>query len=282
MSDFSRRIQHEAQTKLRQVMRGRQRILDGEDGEAVHNFRVAFRQLRALLAPWRDDAAFKRLRRPMKQLKHKVDQTNEMRDAEVQDALLRELSPDLDMPLAAWLAEREANRQQAEKALTRQLARDAVPEAANKVRKRLRKGLKHRGRKSLKLALVNYEETVCERMRAALADETALFADAAHWHALRLDCKRWRYLMESHGKHFRPHWLEASSAARQAQDALGRLRDLNLLTEELNQANVATAGVQALLENEHTRRTRIAREALHGLAEYLNSQAEPKAAARPA
>jgi CHAD domain-containing protein len=270
MSEFNRKVQRETRERLRAFMRGRERIVAGEDGEALHDFRVAFRQLRALLAPWAGEAGFKRLQRPLKLLKHKLAPTSTLRDMEVQDALLREISPELDAPLSLWLVQRQAERETAEAELKRQLARDSVPGAARQLRKRVRKGLKSQPRKVLKLAVLHYEQQVRSHIRLALADEATLFDDAPRWHALRLDCKRWRYLMESHGKQFRPHWLETSSAARHAQDALGRLRDLDLLAQELTQAEVASPGVTSLLAFERARRLQIARESLHGLAEYLD------------
>ena len=87
------------------------RLKDPEDGEALHDFRVALRRLRSWLGSFRpqlDDTLRGRYRR---QLREVVAQTGEARDLEVMRALVQEEAkglPPRHRRAAEWLLERVA------------------------------------------------------------------------------------------------------------------------------------------------------------------------------
>ncbi|WP_374357982.1 CHAD domain-containing protein [Chitinimonas sp.] len=271
MNRLDQHIKQEAEASLLALRRHRRRIRAGKRGEALHDLRVSARRLAALLAPWQRDPAL-RLRKPLRVVKRHITHSNAIRDSEVQEQLLRDLLPELPRDLASWLAQQRRQRNRNLLALRRQLDKPALPRALGKLRKRLRRGLKRLPDHALIEAIGQREYRLRQGIASRLHDQAALFSDPEHWHALRLACKRWRYLLESHGVYVGSNWETAAAHGQLAQDALGQLRDVELLQARFAEAGLAGPAISQHLEQAQQQRLAAARQACQALRTQIETQ----------
>jgi len=231
------------------------RCLEADDPDALHDFRVALRRLRSLVRAYRPQlkgGAPKRLRRRLRQVS---SGTNEGRDAEVLLDWLRVQHESLSARERVgwrWLVARvEAREREAAEALPNLAAR------FRKVEQRLRRRLAtYRLTVELEAngaaAAHSFGAVTAAALRALAADLEARFSDApvpepedaAAVHSARIAAKRLRYLLE-------PVANEAG-----AELVLERLRALQDLLGELNDAHNATLAMAKAVEAAGAERSR--------------------------
>lgn len=238
-----------------------ERRRQSDDPDALHDFRVALRRLRSLVRayrPYLKGAAPQRVRRRLRAL---IRRTNSGRDAEVLLDWLRVQHDSLTPRERVgwrWLAARIEARERE--------AAESIPEAARRfltVNQRLR-GRLARYRVTVELgdpatAGRNFAAATAEAMRALATDLSQRLsdppdpADAAAVHAARIVTKRLRYL------------LEPVAGPIGGDAALERLRGLQDLLGELNDAHVAERELARAVEAAGAERARILFETeLHG------------------
>ncbi len=224
-----------------------ERVQDGADGEALHNFRVALRKLRSLLRSFRselDEATPKKLRTGLRGLSRA---TAPARDAEVLAAWARELETQLPRGRRAgvpWFNARLAERRDRAYA---DIQNDVVPELP-KFERRLRKALaiaarRERDGPSYGTVLAN----LVSEHAAVLEQELATFqspADDAAAHNARISAKRLRYLLEPVAE-VEPRAGTIVTGLKALQTLLGEFHDLGLLAAEVADAMAAAAAERA-------------------------------------
>lgn len=204
--------------------------LGTEDGEALHDLRVAVRRLRALLAPWRRRPAFRAVHRDLRELTRAMRGSGALRDREVRIDWLHRLGQDEAIDVAGHEATAVVFAQAGLKPVINKLSRH-LPRA-------LRRDDSHR-----LLALRDAEaRRLLFRIQCALGDRASLPALPTVLHVLRLDCKHLRYLLADDAP--------AMTALREAQQALGDWRDLDRLAGELTEQGSLPAGVARRLASE--------------------------------
>lgn len=225
------------------------------DPEALHDLRVAVRRLRASLAPWRDRHHFRPLRKPLRTLAAAMAENGEQRDREVQRHWLQRLLPHPDARLQAWLDTQSAmlpDSPAQDAAAVSALARD-LPAA-------LRQALRKDSGGALLTVRAAETHRLLFRIQSALGGETALLQLPEPLHALRLDCKRLRYLLE-------PLGAPAVKVLRRAQHALGDWRDVDSLLAVLRTADALSPAAEQQLLRVHEQFLQSAVNALQELGE---------------
>jgi CHAD domain-containing protein len=215
---------------------------DTTDPEAIHDFRVALRRLRAWLRAFRPYLADTVRRGPERRLRTLSRLAGRARDLEVQYQWLtgpRRGRPGPEREAARWLAERVGREQtRARRALAKGLLTE-LPEASARFAEALQ--YYHR-----EIAL---EEPAYERMAAAMAEAVRQATDTLagdlqrvhrldqveEAHAARISAKRLRYLLEGFGR-----------ASRSAMSVLAQLTALQHLFGELHDAQVLQHRLRAV------------------------------------
>jgi CHAD domain-containing protein len=237
-------------------------LLSVEDPGAVHDMRVATRRLRAALEVFEPCFPRRRLRRARRALGELADALGERRDRDIQIQWLRDQSPgdgDERAALEAFLEQLRAEQQQANVALALALEElghqrldDQLTELAPRARRRARGGrgrelkLSHRDRSSARgegspepspsaslregASLVIAKR--CERLYRVAAPALRE-SETAALHKMRIEAKRLRYTLELTSFCFGPYAAEAGRRARELQDAIGAIHDLDVVLPRL-------------------------------------------------
>jgi CHAD domain-containing protein len=209
----------------------------GDEGEALHDFRVGVRRLRTALRafrPWLSGGPRRKHERALAELSRA---TNRARDAEVQLAWLAEQRERLPADRRAgleWLvAWYDARRQEVDLA--------AALERWHGLAETLRGRLEVYRRKIRPLSVAPIGKVLASLIRRELAalrealGQVAGPEDAANAHRARIRAKRLRYLLEPLRVHEGLGAREAVRSLKELQDVLGELHD----------AHVFLAGVEA-------------------------------------
>jgi CHAD domain-containing protein len=221
------------------------RLGDRADAEALHDFRVAIRRLRATVGAYTalHDGVSRKQRRRLRKL---ARATNAARDAEVQLAWFRNRSarftPAHRAALAPVRARIRARRRREQIRSHAKLLR-RFEKLDRKLRHRLTtlesSGSDHHAHfgATAAAALVRHAEDLGARLGAATSVSQA---PPAELHATRIAAKKLRYLLE-------PLQAGVPSAQvllkrlKQLQDLLGEINDAHVLSDELDRAGVSTA-----------------------------------------
>jgi CHAD domain-containing protein len=233
------------------------RLEGASDAEALHDFRVSVRRLRSTLRAWRDGLGESVRDRDLRRLRRVARATSEARNAEVLAAWVGKIAgslPPAHRPAAGWLTSRLARTvrgsdlggiverfRAAADSLSRRLEREGPPPSTG----------------TFAAALAGKVREQAASLEASLSlvvtDDDALLA-----HRARIEGKRLRYLLE-------PMGTTAGIGARRAVTRLKRLQDL---LGDLNDANLAAAAVkEARREGRPGAGLRPGLLALEGLAE---------------
>lgn len=215
-----------------------------EDGEAVHDLRVALRRIRTTLKPARRIYGEKKLRSIGADLKRFADMTSALRDEEV----LRETLTALTLASAArrqvdaWITRRSRQERARRARVVRALASGLT--AAGAIAPAGADGAAAEGVTTLEQCFVRLEkrlsspkretgaaelgkQAIAEARSALPALGEADTSDAAAMHDLRIRFKRLRYTAET----FKPALLDGAervaSEASKLQSSLGKLHDLD-------------------------------------------------------
>jgi CHAD domain-containing protein len=235
----------------------------GEDGEALHDFRVALRRLRSVASayrPYLKGSMKKKLRARLKEL---ASSTNASRDAEVQLEWLVQEAPRLE-PEARASADRLRERLEEE---MRMPGAKSLRDAFDPLRAALEKSLAR-----VRLRLGEDRATFLSatgRLLAAQGEATreSLAAvksaeDGEELHRARIEAKRLRYLLEP---------LQDDVAG--VRSLVKRMKSLQDVLGELQDTRVLTAAISQELD-------RSAIEAAHQLRDLALRDAEPGEAPR--
>jgi CHAD domain-containing protein len=207
------------------LSRDRLRVLEGSDPEALHDFRVALRRLRALLGLMKGFFPTLRLGPLLDFLKRTAKATNDLRDQEVLCGIWSSLPPipRPGTPLRRWLLAQEASRAGLEKKALSDLASPALGRRLENLGPRLSlgpaateaaPGIKKRFRKRRRDLLRSLR-------RASASDKDDLLL-----HRLRVETKRVRYALEGLDSLMPRRGRKLAAGCRKLQDALGEWRDL--------------------------------------------------------
>jgi CHAD domain-containing protein len=225
-----------ARRLIKRTDRACRRMRDGEDGEALHDFRVGLRRLRTHLGAYR---RFHALGRPDEaRLKALAGGTGGARDAEVAAAWLAgrrtELKPD-EVAGADWLAERlRAEREGVAEGdgLGPRMAR--WERLSRKLARHLLRDPKGAGPTIFAHAAADRLGRHAARLRARLGAVHTV-ADQAQAHRARIAAKRLRYLLEPLDG-AAEEVGEATRALADLQDTLGAMHDMEALIARLGEA----------------------------------------------
>lgn len=223
-----------ARERIAAATRAADRLADGTDGEALHDFRVALRRLRSALRayhPWLGRAASRSVRSALRDLGRA---TNVGRDAEVQAEWVTRAAPNLSEH-ARTGAEKLAGRLKKHRELRATELRDVLCSVTDKISKRL----DFLQGESPAFVTV-YAALLREHAAAAAARLAAVTAaeQVEEAHEARIAVKRLRYLLE-------PLVDELAGAKpvlariEELQDLLGELHDSHVLDEALAEAGAA-------------------------------------------
>lgn len=230
------------------------RIDDPADEEAMHDFRVALRRLRALMKLHKSvlGGRVSKLRRRVAEV---AALTGEARDAEVQLAWLRArrtAAPRSARPAFDWLCGRLEERKRSGYTLARRSARAELERVAPKLRRRLAR---------YEVDLEEQQETttlaaaLAERVRAEAAGLTEMLhvvttaTDEELAHRARIAGKQLRYLLEPLADSQRAG-AEARAAVKglkKLQDLLGELHDVHVFARIVDELTVEAG--EARLKN---------------------------------
>ncbi|MDQ3032119.1 MAG: CHAD domain-containing protein, partial [Myxococcota bacterium] len=230
-----------------------ERVVEGNDDEALHDLRVALRKLRTVVRTYDGELRGALAKKRKKKLDRLVQATGAARDAEVQITWLEEARGDLEggaQPGIDWLLERLREREEAAYAELRATTAPALLRFLPKVRR--------------ELARYSTEHVVFEtRAPRRFADTTAKLVrkqaeelasvlrgvrspdDEERAHEARKDGKRLRYLLEPLRHEEVAGASEIVKTLKRLQDLLGELNDIamrsQLLREEIERAALERA-----------------------------------------
>jgi CHAD domain-containing protein len=206
-----------------------EKVRESWDADAVHDLRVALRRSRTIAEASSEvnpSPGWRKLKRSTREMFHDL---GELRDTQVQHALVKKLAPASD-PLrrqmaAAFLRAEKKQRRSAEKSLDNFDRKDW---------KKLTKKLATKAR-FFPLNSVVFQRLALARLDAAmkLLQEARRRRSAAAWHRLRIGIKSFRYLVEN----FLPQRYDAwEDDLKQMQDYLGDVHDLDVLRQQIRRA----------------------------------------------
>ena len=234
MRKAARRIARQITVVTSSLSRSIDLLLASQGDDPLHDVRVAARRLGSTLSPFsklESFAALRTLRQPIQSL---IKLSNTLRDTEVQVALLA--------PLAAtafpdwwqhWLDTRAHADRSIHAALYLHMQHPDVGRSTRLIRKACTRAIKKTGKRQLQRAICRQGRRLKTRIGEYSHHGTQLFEEAATWHALRLDCKRLRYLQEVYSSSLPARDRIDPALIKAVQDALGELRDVDVLLASL-------------------------------------------------
>jgi CHAD domain-containing protein len=238
------------------VLKELDHVSSSPDPDAVHDLRVAIRRCRSVAAVLQEvdpDPAWQEMRDVPKRLFRKL---GELRDAQVMNEWIKQLSAP-DDPLHAQLH----NAFQTNEPDLRQTALRAVEKFDAKSWKRLERKLRKRAHlvrggslAAQCLAVERFEEARDLHARAQRTDKPKT------WHELRIGVKRLRYTVENLLPELYNIW---SDNLKRLQDLLGEVHDLDVLA-----ATVKETASPHLLEFRNTWEETIGRERAQRIETY--------------
>ncbi len=275
---------------LEEAADGSERMKEGKDPEALHDFRVGLRRMRSCLRAYRPYLAgsvSKKLRRRLKEL---ASSTNQARDTEVGlewlTPQIEKLTPQQQIG-ARWLKENLAARQSSSQAPSI----EKLLEQFHRLRKDFKERLticafridpeKPEDRPTFVSVtgglLVQHANTLEKKLA-----EIQSVNDDEKIHQARISGKRLRYLLEPLRKEV-PGTKSLVKAMKGLQDVLGELHDAKVMDEELSSSLKSSAVERALrlqetLERETEIPSDVDWEERYGLLELLRLSKERGAA----
>jgi CHAD domain-containing protein len=231
---------------LGQIDAARKRVTDPRDAEALQDFRVGLRRLRSCTRTYRAQLEGSVTNKMRQRLRKLTLATNAGRDTEVHLTWLRKQQECLgteDMQGLFWLIGRLEERKYETLDPTTAEVALRYAKAATKFRQQLATLHIEIGTSPRKRQLTFGEVTgeLIQQQATQLADHLARVREAAdirEAHRTRIRIKRLRYLLEPIARHAsRARGL--ITRLKEAQDLLGELHDLHVLSEEIA-SSVAT------------------------------------------
>jgi CHAD domain-containing protein len=226
------------------------RLTDPDDGEALHDFRVALRRLRTTLRGFRPELGDTVPKKLQRRLRDMARATSGGRDAEVQLAWIGDHAGALARGSRGglpWLRARLVGRRDRAYAALREDVPPQFRRLERRVRRALNRATSDRARSP---GEPSFGTAAARLLRDQTVDlEQALDAarspgDEAAIHSARIAVKRVRYLLESLAGE-RADAAGLVARCRELQDLLGELHDTHVLVEELGEALAEAAAERA-------------------------------------
>ncbi|SCK20693.1 CHAD domain-containing protein [Vogesella sp. LIG4] len=228
-----RLLRHRLQQLLLDIRDTMPRLSEAEDAEALHQLRIALRQLRSLLQALAALPNGKPLRIVQGQLGEFTQRSNSWRDREVRLQQLETLAAQYDTrTFAAW-RRREAQQLQA--------GRCQLQQQASELEQLLEASWQHcqpvlsNGSERLRRGLRSALQRTRRRYRTARVAWRQQAGDEQAEHRVRLLAKRLRYQVEVCADVVGKRWLRRAERAKQCQQQLGDARDRVLLLRSLRE-----------------------------------------------
>ncbi len=226
--------------RLAEVNQARQCLDDPDNGEALHDLRVALRRLRSSLRSYRELLRGS-VRKPLlRQLKDVAGTSGPARDAEVQLEWLKSQHSSLaeaDRPGLKWLEQHLTScRDRGNRRLQRALAR-RFPRIEAKLDMKLRifrAAIDAERPPAFRAAAGTLVRAHLQHFLAALSTALQRDNDAVANHDARIEAKRLRYLVEPLVELLRS-WKPIVDTLKSLQDILGELHDAQVMEEQLDQ-----------------------------------------------
>ncbi|HWP66138.1 MAG TPA: CHAD domain-containing protein [Candidatus Limnocylindria bacterium] len=218
------------------------RLQNGEDGDALHDFRVAIRRLRSTLRAYRSHLRGVVRPKDRRRLRRLAEATGPARDAEVQVERLRALRRELDgetRALASRMIRRLRRHVHKGYADARTVIEARFPRAARALEKRLRDAGTFPDALPFRLVLGRLIALHTDTLRPLLEELPALRA-RRRLHRARIETKRLRYLLEPVARKLPASTLVVHRLAH-LQDLLGELHDFQVLEQTLATEDGGTA-----------------------------------------
>jgi len=250
--------------RLGEMCAFRERALDANDPEGVHDMRVASRRLRSALRDFLPFARKRHIAKSLKEIKAIADALGEVRDQDVAIFALDKLSgkaPPEVTPGIHQLAEiRRAKRIEGSEKLIpvldhaclTQLRSDFVPafEAATKPKR------KKSGSSAHSAAELTYREvarvTILDRLKELekLSDSLYHPLKVKPLHKMRIAAKRLRYALELFEKCWGRKLVSFSTRVAEIQSSLGELHDCDVWIVEFGDDLSARPGEDSIADSE--------------------------------
>lgn len=250
------------------------------DADAIHDFRVALRRLRTWLRPARAVFGRRRLREIAGELRRFAQATGALRDEEVLRGTLAALAlpPRPRADLDAWLVQRARQERARRRGVVGLLRAGEAPGAPSlgAALAQLERRLGRSRRVDLGAAALGAAAlcaaTLAEAFAAVrrLAGAPPELRDVAAMHALRIQCKRLRYLAELFAPLLGERGKAAARSAARLQKRLGELHDLDEALARIARARGLSSGTIRSVRRALTRARAVACERVReDLAEEL-------------
>jgi len=258
------------------MVRHRKGVLAGRDPEAVHQMRVASRRLRAALAFFRSEVPGKRRRRASRAVTRITNRLGEVRQLDVSSALLDHLIA--ESPAARNAAEfarplLAADRGRALVVAQRAIARTDFGKLRRRIQK-VQKALRGCDTESLSDRARRRVSRRGKRLAALWGDNRAgpaagVPADPKQpLHAIRIATKKLRYSLEAGQRICGWHPRHTIGKAREVQEVLGHLHDLEVLRHWCKARSARSGGpLHALARHIEEQETAVALGAVMALRE---------------
>ena len=234
-----------AQRYLDQASQAHVRLHAGEDAEALHDLRVALRQLRSTIKAYPDCLA-QITRKQRKQLKQAARATNPARDTEVQLAYLRVWLPQLQpqqKPGAQWLVQQLRQREAQAYADSREVMQARFGKLARRLNRQLARAPEMQSSTTFGARLAPELQDAGEVFRQHL-ERLTVRQDDAGLHAARIAGKRLRYLITPLNKRLGQIAVVLSDL-KAIQDLLGEYHDMMVFEDTLLEYASAAASASA-------------------------------------
>lgn len=246
------------------VLERADRVGERWDADSVHDLRVALRRCRTIAEASSEvnpGTGWRKLKRNTRQLFHAM---GELRDTQVQRALVKTLGPAGD-PVRKHMLRLLSRRERKQ----RDSARKTLDKFDRKEWKKLTRKLILKSR-FFPLHSIVYQRLALARLNdaAEMYRQARRRRSAVAWHRLRIGLKSFRYLVEN----FLPQRYEVwSGDLKRMQDLLGDVHDLDVLRQQIrrNSARLNPAIVAEWLE-------RIERQRKIRLQEFLTKTSGPQ------
>jgi len=242
--------------RLDALIEGRVRLGHAEDGEALHDFRVALRRLRSVLRAYRAPLASSIGEGTRERLRKLAAATGQSRDLEVHiawlDAQRPALTPRQRVGLDALRAQLVARKARSDERLERAVE-TTFPRLAHRVRERLLRfeapvlSGAAQGDPPFAVVMSARMHKMIATLRAALGAVHSS-GDELEAHRARIAAKRLRYLLEPVAG-IVPGAAEFVERVKLLQDHLGALHDAHVFAPELVAATEAAVGEHARKES---------------------------------